>query len=86
MNHFLSTSDWSQGDLESLLNLAAELKENPLNSSLKGRSIALLFLNPVAIVGAIWIVNIRNVRIAAFPFLGLFALILGGEKQGNILQ
>lgn len=40
--------------------------------------IALLFLNPVAIVGAIWIVNIRNVRIAAFPFLGLFALILGG--------
>ena len=40
--------------------------------------IALLFLNPVAIVGAIWVVNIRNVRIAAFPFLGLFALILGG--------
>lgn len=40
--------------------------------------IALLFLNPVAIVGAIWIVNIQSVRFAAFPFLGLFALILGG--------
>jgi predicted permease len=40
--------------------------------------IALLFLNPVAIVGAIWVVNIGNVRFAAFPFLGLFALILGG--------
>jgi len=40
--------------------------------------IALLFLNPVAIVGAIWIVNIQNVRFAAFPLLGLFALILGG--------
>ena len=40
--------------------------------------IALLFLNPVAIVGAIWIVNIHNVRLATLPFIGLFALILGG--------
>ncbi len=39
---------------------------------------ALLFVNPVAIVGAIWIVNIQNLRIAALPFLGLFALIMGG--------
>ena len=46
MKHFLSTSDWSAEDLESLLQLAGELKQNPVNSSLKGRSIALLFLNP----------------------------------------
>ncbi len=46
MKHFLSTSDWSVEDLESLLHLAGELKQNPLNTSLKGRSIALLFLNP----------------------------------------
>lgn len=46
MKHFLSTSDWPVEDLESLLRLAGELKQNPLNSSLKGRSIALLFLNP----------------------------------------
>ena len=46
MKHFLSTSDWSANDLESLLQLAGQLKQNPLNSSLKGRSIALLFLNP----------------------------------------
>ena len=39
---------------------------------------ALLFVNPVAIVGAIWVVNIHNVRIAALPFLGFFALIMGG--------
>ncbi|MBT8352623.1 MAG: hypothetical protein KJO26_15500 [Deltaproteobacteria bacterium] len=39
---------------------------------------ALLFINPVAIVGAIWIVNIQNLRIAALPFIGLFALIMGG--------
>jgi len=46
VKHFLSTSDWSAADLESLLQLAGELKQNPLNSSLKGRSVALLFLNP----------------------------------------
>jgi N-acetylornithine carbamoyltransferase len=46
VKHFLSTSDWSQEELESLLTLAGDLKQNPINSSLKGRSIALLFLNP----------------------------------------
>jgi N-acetylornithine carbamoyltransferase len=46
VKHFLSTSDWSQQELNSLLELAGELKQNPVNSSLKGRSIALLFLNP----------------------------------------
>ena len=46
MKHFLSTSDWSVEELESLLKLAGELKQNPMNSSLRGRSIALLFLNP----------------------------------------
>ena len=39
---------------------------------------ALLFVNPVAIVGAIWIVNIQNMRIAALPLIGLFALVMGG--------
>ena len=46
MKHFLSTSDWSREDLDALLQSAAALKKNPINSSLKGRSIALLFLNP----------------------------------------
>jgi len=40
--------------------------------------IALLFVNPVAIVGAIWIVNIESVRLAASPFNGLFAILAGG--------
>ena len=46
MKHFLSTIDWSQEDLANLLDVAGELKRNPINASLKGRSIALLFLNP----------------------------------------
>jgi len=46
VKHFLTTSDWSREDLESLLQLARALKKNPISSRLRGRSIALLFLNP----------------------------------------
>jgi N-acetylornithine carbamoyltransferase len=46
VKHFLTTSDWSREELESLLQLARALKKNPINSRLRGRSIALLFLNP----------------------------------------
>ena len=46
MQHFLTTQDWSAGQLEKALDLAAFLKRNPLQSSLRGKSIALMFLNP----------------------------------------
>jgi len=42
------------------------------------QKVALLFLNPVAIVGAIWVVSIKNVNLIALPFVGLFALLTGG--------
>ena len=42
------------------------------------QKVALLFLNPVAIVGAIWVVSIKNVGLVALPFVGLFALLTGG--------
>ena len=42
------------------------------------QKIALLFLNPVAIVGAIWAVSIKNIGLIALPFVGLFALLAGG--------
>ena len=46
MHHFLSTIDWSREELEDILKVAAELKEEPIRNALKGKSIALLFLNP----------------------------------------
>jgi N-acetylornithine carbamoyltransferase len=46
MQHFLSTQDWTTGQLGKLLDLAAVLKRNPLQSHLQGKSIALIFLNP----------------------------------------
>jgi predicted permease len=39
---------------------------------------ALLFVNPVAIVGAIWIVNLKNAALVALPFIGLFTYLIGG--------
>ena len=39
---------------------------------------ALLFVNPVAILGAVWIVKIRDVSLAALPFICLFAIVAGG--------
>lgn len=42
------------------------------------QKVALLFLNPVAIVGAIWVVSIKNVGLIALPLVGLFALLTGG--------
>ena len=46
MQHFLSTADWTAEQLEHLLRLAAELKQHPVQSHLRGKSIALMFLNP----------------------------------------
>jgi N-acetylornithine carbamoyltransferase len=44
--NFITTRDWSRTELESLLSLASELKENPLQPLLKGKTVALLFFNP----------------------------------------
>lgn len=42
------------------------------------QSAALLYVNPVAFGGAIWALDISDIRIIALPFLGAFAIILGG--------
>lgn len=46
MQHFLSTQDWSVEQLDDLLDLASTLKREPMQECLRGKSIALLFLNP----------------------------------------
>jgi predicted permease len=42
------------------------------------QKIALLGLNPIAIVGAIWIVRIKDPGLIALPFVGFLALLTGG--------
>ena len=39
---------------------------------------ALLYVNPIAFGGAIWSLNLNDFRIIALPFLGIFAISLGG--------
>ena len=42
------------------------------------QKMALLFFNPVAFIGAIWIVNLDELKFIALPFIGITALVLGG--------
>lgn len=42
------------------------------------QKVALLFINPVAIVGAVWIVNLKNATLIALPFIGLLTYLTGG--------
>jgi N-acetylornithine carbamoyltransferase len=46
MRHFLTTLDWSRAELEALIEEARRLKSRPLSDSLKGKTIALVFMNP----------------------------------------
>ncbi|MFU8831515.1 MAG: N-acetylornithine carbamoyltransferase, partial [Wenzhouxiangella sp.] len=46
MTDFLTTRDWSRAQLQALLDDADQLRAEPLNDRLRGRTIALLFLNP----------------------------------------
>lgn len=42
------------------------------------QKIALLFFNPIAFLGAVWIVNLNDLKLIALPFIGIVALVLGG--------
>jgi len=46
MRHFLTTQDWTRPELQALLDAADRLRANPINQDLRGKSLALLFLNP----------------------------------------
>jgi N-acetylornithine carbamoyltransferase len=46
MRHFITTHDWSRDELQSLLNVAGDLKQNRYQPLLANKTIALLFLNP----------------------------------------
>lgn len=42
------------------------------------QKVALLVFNPVAILGATWVADIRNIKIAVLPFMGMTAIFSGG--------
>lgn len=44
--HFITTQDWPRDELESLVEQAAQLKDDPIQPLLKNKSVALLFFNP----------------------------------------
>ena len=46
MKDFLTTQDFSLAELDGMLDVAAHLKQHPVNRDLEGKSAAFLFLNP----------------------------------------
>lgn len=46
MRHFLTTRDWTRSELQLLLDVAERLRAEPIRQDLRGKSVALLFLNP----------------------------------------
>jgi len=46
MKHFITTQEWTKGELDDLLAHAVELKREPLQPLLKGKAVALVFFNP----------------------------------------
>jgi len=46
LRHFLSTQEWSWGEISSLLDHARVLKTEPIQPLLKDKSVALVFFNP----------------------------------------
>jgi predicted permease len=40
--------------------------------------IAFLVFEPIVTMGAIWMLDLKDFKIFAFPFIGIFALLLGG--------
>jgi len=42
------------------------------------QKIGLLFFMPISFIGALWIIKIEDIKIVALPFLGIFALLIGG--------
>lgn len=46
MKHFITTADWSQQQLQSMIDMANEFKQGATSDVLKNKSVALLFFNP----------------------------------------
>ena len=44
--NFVTTQDWSQGEILALLDRAREMREHPLQPALAGKTIAMVFFNP----------------------------------------
>lgn len=46
MKHFITTADWSQQQLQSMIDMANQFKQGAQSDVLKNKSVALLFFNP----------------------------------------
>jgi predicted permease len=53
------------------------------------QKITILYLNPIATIGAIWILSFDDMRLMLIPFIGVFAILTGGFTSlilGKVLK
>jgi len=66
------------------------LNINSLRKTLQ--MIAVLIISPITFIGAVWVVNLNELKLIALPFIGITALILGGfvalffSKMQNMIR
>jgi N-acetylornithine carbamoyltransferase len=73
MRHFLSTEDWSQSELQAILDRARALRSSPMGDALKGKSVALMFFNPSLRTRSSFQIGVQQ--------LGGFAIVLDAQGQ-----
>ncbi len=94
-HHFLSSADLSDRDLDSVLAAAAALKVDLINDRMRGRSVALLFLNPSMRTRASFQIGVQQmggIAVVLEPGKGAWGIefepgvVMSGEAEEHIAE
>ena len=95
MRNFLTTADWSQSELQSLLDRACEFKTGTKSQALAGKAVALLFFNPslrtrTSFELGTWQMGGHAVVLepgkSAWPMEFEFGSVMDGEAEEHIIE
>ncbi len=95
MRHFLTTEDWSEYELQAILDRARALKAGASSSALAGKSVALVFFNPslrtrtsfdigIAQLGGRGIV--LDARAGTWPMEFTEGAVMDGEAEEHVIE
>ncbi len=95
MRHFLTTMDWSRGELQALLDDAKRLKAGAVADDLQGRAVALLFFNSSLRTRTSFDIGVRQLgghAVILEPGKGAWpigfepAMVMDGEEEEHIAE
>lgn len=95
MRHFLSTEDWSQEELQHVLDRAKALKAGASSSALAGKSVALVFFNPslrtrssfdIGIVQLGGHAVVLDARAGTWPMEMVEGVVMDGDAEEHVVE